>query len=111
MENNQLTNPYGVKHLNEKELAVHNILYKAGVEDVEPYQQAFNQAQTVEERDAIIQQMKEADERSSKIVHDVYMRGELTRDQLLDTYILSYAEKMMHGAGEGDKANGKLGNA
>ena len=111
VENNQLTNPYGVKHLNEKELAVHNILYKAGVEDVEPYQQAFNQAQTVEERDAIIQQMKEADERSSKIVHDVYMRGELTRDQLLDTYILSYAEKMMHGAGEGDKANGKLGNA
>ncbi|WP_392406573.1 hemagglutinin repeat-containing protein [Cardiobacterium hominis] len=111
VDNNQLTNPYGVKHLNEKELAVHNILYKAGVEDVEPYQQAFNQAQTVEERDAIIQQMKEADERSSKIVHDVYMRGELTRDQLLDTYILSYAEKMMHGAGEGDKANGKLGNA
>lgn len=111
VENNQLTNPYGVKHLNEKELAVHNILYKAGVEDVEPYQQAFNQAQTVEERDAIIQQMMEADERSSQKVYDAYMRGELTRDQYLNTYSLSYAEKMMYGAGEGDRANGKLSNA
>ena len=111
VENNQLTNPYGVKHLNEKELAIYNILRKAGVEDVEPYQQAFNQAQTVEERDAIIQQMMEADERSAQKVYDAYMQGELTRDQLLDTYILSYAEKMMHGAGEGEWANRKLGNA
>ena len=104
VENNLLSNPYGVAKLNPRERQLYLKLRTAGIQDVATFQNRFNQAQTTAEKDQIIQEYLQAEERAGQIIADMYKRGRLT-DNEFDLLISSYAGKMMEGASEGEKNN------
>ncbi|WP_256821843.1 VENN motif pre-toxin domain-containing protein, partial [Rodentibacter trehalosifermentans] len=105
VENNFLLNKYSEKKLNAEEKALFDKLKAYGVEDVDKYQEAFNKAETPEERDKIIAQYRAAEHRGSEIVLEMYKSGELTEQEyhLLKTSFIN--QKMLDGAKDGQIAN------
>ncbi|OOF45774.1 hypothetical protein BKK52_12080 [Rodentibacter trehalosifermentans] len=105
VENNFLLNKYSEKKLNAKEKALFDKLKAYGVEDVDKYQEAFNKAETPEERDKIIAQYQATERRGSEIVFGMYKSGELTEQEyhLFKTSFIN--QKMLDGAKDGQIAN------
>lgn len=104
VENNALTNKYSYELLDKKEKALSDKLTAHGVKDVDQFEEAFNKAQTKEERDKIIAEYKIAVDEANQIIADLYKQGIFT-DEDYSLYITSYSQKMLEGAKRGQSEN------
>ncbi|PXZ03942.1 restriction endonuclease fold toxin [Gilliamella apicola] len=103
VENNFLSNKYGVEKLDEKGKALYKKLKDAGIGDIDELQAKFEECNGNSdcERD-VRNEFREQERKAGEILTQLYQTGQLSREEFeyLNSY---YAEAMMYGAGEGQK--------
>lgn len=103
VENNLLSNKYGVESLDEKGKALHNKLEEAGIGGIDGLQEKFvrcNGSPDCERNTRNEYRIKEK-EAGEKLVA-LYQSGQLTRDEF-DYLVTEYANRMLSGIEKGEK--------
>ncbi len=107
VENNWLSNSYGIKLLSNEEKMLHQKLCHYGICGMDHYQEAYLAATSKEEKEQVIQAYLEAKAKAGETLVALQKEGVLTPEEsvLLRT---SYADKMLKGAQKAQENQDRL---